>query len=977
MMKRLWRMLAFLLLIPSVYSTLQITPLSVPGEAVAYTPYQATLKVSLSGCEGNHTLFWFLSGEGIAWQNNPTPSHLQVPCGGSALIEVNVGLKASTVIQLKVFDQSLPYGDENRVASYTWEVNVQPIPVDFHVLIPRFRYLALSGETVVITYGWSLDCNGGREVPYRIRINGASRCVNPNDNYCTSPCGFHFSESPYIPPQYPSGTSGVYGIPISIEPGPGVTVVNPSDDAGTIKIVYFREPSSPVPADLWIQAEFPEEANGVVKGTLSGGMECSSNGTGVKVDLKIVDEFGKVLWSGEKVLGCGYSDEWGASFDPLTFPQPGNRVFKTVISSDKVNDTDESNNTYTFTVRVGENVPSADIYVRLWADKEALVPGESTRIHQVVGLRNCSGGPYEITVQNDCSLWTVELNCGEEKEWSYTVTGPYTTWLEAYSPHIYDVNVLNNRERLTIRAAPAPEERNVDLWVKLLSLPFPDGKVPLDREINITAVYGAKDCRTPTTARLEMRILKDGSVVLQEERNAVTVPCGSTSHWTVPFTPTEEANYRVEVSITPTERNDINPSNNSHALTFRAVSPVVDLGIHLAEAPEEVNVGKPYRAVLRLTCSTDANELEEVSYGYELTIGDQNNSLVYHDEGVGTLDRCPGEKNIEVVYTFTEPGEYTLIYRVQNTDDLYLYNNYLLWNVIVSGEPVPTDTNAPAVVEFVVSPSEVNVGEPVTLEWNVVDESGVNVTIDLGDGNEVDVNASGSLTYTYQTAGVYTITLHAVDPYGNESNTSATVTVLSPEENTTDTNAPNILYFNVHPTEINAGESVTVEWNVVDESEVNVVLDCGNGVVEGPLPQTGEATCTYEDAGSYTLLFRAMDEYGNTSTRYATVVVNSSSGSSGEGGNTGSVEVGDIAPESAPTESPSHTATIATEKKETGGAVYIGKVEEPEKSVEVYLETQGGVSVPTAMATLQMAENGLLFLVTFLVAFLVFLRVLR
>jgi hypothetical protein len=149
---------------------------------------------------------------------------------------------------------------------------------------------------------------------------------------------------------------------------------------------------------------------------------------------------------------------------------------------------------------------------------------------------------------------------------------------------------------------------------------------------------------------------------------------------------------------------------------------------------------------------------------------------------------------------------------------------------------------------FTSSPASVNAGDQSTLQWNVSGATAVTIDHDIGGG--LPLQGTAPVTPTENT----TYTLAAT---GNSGIVTATITVSVVPAGT-----PVITSFTAAPSEITAGQSSTLEWNVTGANSVSI--DSGIGLVS----VAGSATITPSDNTTYTLTAQ-----GNSGTASSTVTV--------------------------------------------------------------------------------------------------------
>jgi hypothetical protein len=125
-------------------------------------------------------------------------------------------------------------------------------------------------------------------------------------------------------------------------------------------------------------------------------------------------------------------------------------------------------------------------------------------------------------------------------------------------------------------------------------------------------------------------------------------------------------------------------------------------------------------------------------------------------------------------------------------------------------------TNPPVVIAFSASPTNVVIGQPVTLLWNVTGADTVRIDPGLGI-----VPAAGTQTVMPQLSTAYVLT--ATNTAGT---TAQSVTVIA---TASQPNPPMISVFQVSPATISPGQSATITWNV--SNATSVTIDQGIGQV--------------------------------------------------------------------------------------------------------------------------------------------------
>ncbi|MGA2367376.1 MAG: hypothetical protein ABSF74_02230 [Dehalococcoidia bacterium] len=138
--------------------------------------------------------------------------------------------------------------------------------------------------------------------------------------------------------------------------------------------------------------------------------------------------------------------------------------------------------------------------------------------------------------------------------------------------------------------------------------------------------------------------------------------------------------------------------------------------------------------------------------------------------------------------------------------------------------------NPPVIVNFSATPVAVIPGQTSTLQWNVTGATGV--SIDQGIGK---VDVAGTRTVTISTSTTYT--LSASNAAGSVSKTVAvTVGQAGP---------PTITSFTADPTQIVAGETATLQWDIKGATSISISPTVGPVSAAGTRVVHPVATTTY------------------------------------------------------------------------------------------------------------------------------------
>jgi hypothetical protein len=146
----------------------------------------------------------------------------------------------------------------------------------------------------------------------------------------------------------------------------------------------------------------------------------------------------------------------------------------------------------------------------------------------------------------------------------------------------------------------------------------------------------------------------------------------------------------------------------------------------------------------------------------------------------------------------------------------------------LAGINLTTTTQSAAINSFGASPPSIAAGESATLSWNVSGAS--TVSIDQGIGN---VALSGSRVVMPGTTTVYTLT--ATNAAGVSVTATAQVIVSGTATTPTPGGPPVINYFTASPSNIFAGDSSTLSWNVSNATSVTINHGVGTVGASGSL----------------------------------------------------------------------------------------------------------------------------------------------
>jgi len=142
------------------------------------------------------------------------------------------------------------------------------------------------------------------------------------------------------------------------------------------------------------------------------------------------------------------------------------------------------------------------------------------------------------------------------------------------------------------------------------------------------------------------------------------------------------------------------------------------------------------------------------------------------------------------------------------------------------GISITTPTQSPVISSLVSDPPTIDAGESSTLSWSVT--GATTVSIDQGIGN---VSLTGNRAVMPGATTVYTLTATNAAGVSVTATTQIIVSGTSTPPTTppTSTGSPVINYFTANPTNIYAGDSSLLSWNVSNATSVNI--DHGVGTV--------------------------------------------------------------------------------------------------------------------------------------------------
>jgi hypothetical protein len=198
----------------------------------------------------------------------------------------------------------------------------------------------------------------------------------------------------------------------------------------------------------------------------------------------------------------------------------------------------------------------------------------------------------------------------------------------------------------------------------------------------------------------------------------------------------------------------------------------------------------------------------------------QSATLVWNVTGSNSVNIDPGVGTASPAGSITVSPTSTTTYNLIATG----LTGSTARSVTITVNPPPVTAN------FDVTPTAITVGASAVLQWNVA--GATTVRIDPGVGN---VPLSGGQNVTPTATTTYTLTAS-----NSASSVTRAVTVI--------VNPPSIIAsFSANPQSINAGQPVTINWNITGAS--NIVIDPGIGNV----PDSGSRTVYPNTTTTYTM----------------------------------------------------------------------------------------------------------------------------
>jgi PKD repeat protein len=214
-------------------------------------------------------------------------------------------------------------------------------------------------------------------------------------------------------------------------------------------------------------------------------------------------------------------------------------------------------------------------------------------------------------------------------------------------------------------------------------------------------------------------------------------------------------------------------------------------------------------------------------------------------------------EGVQISYTYSQKGNYVVILKI--TDN---------FGEIASDSCV-ISVNSPPVAAFSYSPTEPEVRDVIEFTDNSIDEDGILTSWywQFGDGS---VSSDTNPSYQYSHQGTYQVSLTVTDNDGAQNTKTISISVLSTYVLPVANAGPN--------REITSGDRINFDASSSTASEASVIeryqwdFD-GDGVFDAEGMQT---SFTYSEKGSFTVLLKVTDDYGETDIDTCTVLVKNS-----------------------------------------------------------------------------------------------------
>ncbi len=157
--------------------------------------------------------------------------------------------------------------------------------------------------------------------------------------------------------------------------------------------------------------------------------------------------------------------------------------------------------------------------------------------------------------------------------------------------------------------------------------------------------------------------------------------------------------------------------------------------------------------------------------------------------------------------------------------------------IISKAATEPIDNNSPVINYFTANPSSINLGDYVTLSWNV--SNARLITIDNGIGA---VSSAGSIVFL--PSGTTTYSMEASNSVGSAFE-RALVKVIGGGVPSPASGLPVINYFDASPPIISSGGSTLLRWNVSNATSITIDNDIGSVGTDGTMLVSPAASTSY------------------------------------------------------------------------------------------------------------------------------------
>jgi len=211
-------------------------------------------------------------------------------------------------------------------------------------------------------------------------------------------------------------------------------------------------------------------------------------------------------------------------------------------------------------------------------------------------------------------------------------------------------------------------------------------------------------------------------------------------------------------------------------------------------------------------------------------------------------------------YTYQSPGLYTVRLTVRDGKDGVDYRS----QAVLATEPPKAGNTAPEIIFFSVDPTRGF--SPLTISCSVkaTDKDGdvLDYQWDFGDKEKAQ---GEDVLHTYQTPGLYTITLLVTDKKGGTAVRS--ISVLVEQKTQPENNSPRIISFSVSPTSGYAPLEIAVIVEATDEDNDKLTYSVDFGDGSSASGNTSPIQHTYSQPGLYNVQVVVTDGKGGSDTR--------------------------------------------------------------------------------------------------------------